>query len=220
MQYLRRLIKFFILLFILSILSIRIFATEYTIPEKQENKYVYDVENQITADNAEKINQWCKELDEKTNIQIYVFTFKGIKRPHAMKTYILADQINQKMQEEGKETITIFVSNEQEKIIVDYSAGLEVCTLYYVKLYHSYLEENTYNYAIRSTVSRMITQMAEEQEVDIQGVFKQQDVEKNEYKDDTFGRVAILITIVFLTVIVIIAIFNVAKEEFIANRKW
>lgn len=220
MQYLRRLIKFFILLFILSILSIRIFAIEYNIPEKQENKYVYDVENQISTGTMEKINKWCKELDEKSNIQIYIITFNDILNPNAMKAYMIADQINQEMKEDGKEVITIFVSKEKNKIIVDYSSGIELNSLYYVKLFHKNLEESDYSGAIRSTVYTLVKQMASIQEIEIDGVYKIQNAEQIKYNDDTYKRILIIGTVIFLSSLCIIAISTVAMEEFIANRKW
>lgn len=214
MKHYRRLIKFSMLLFIMTFVLCINASAEYEIPQKEEGKYVYDVEGTIRSKALEKIESWCKELDEKADVQIFVITFKDIKG-NTVAPYIKADEVHKFMIDEEKETITIFASQRENKIVVKSTKGVDIKSVGYINIFYTD-EENDFSNAITKVVEGFVKALKKQNNVQIEDETE----EKPEVKEQLL-RSAFM---VFMTIIIIFAfgmaiIVTVREERERVNRR-
>lgn len=204
----RHLLKFSMLLFIIAFALCINVSAEYEIPQKEEGRYVYDVEGTIKSKTIQKLENWCKELDEKADIQIFIVTFRDIKG-NTVEPYFKADQVLEAMKEEGKETITIFVSEKEEKIVVDSTDGVDVSNIGYINIFYTGFDENDYSSAITEVVDNFVKVLSKQNNVQIENVVEEQpDIKEQLVKNVFYAVGTTIIVIVF-----IIAIIVIFKEE-------
>lgn len=217
MKTYRRLIKFSMLLFAITLaLCVNVSAKDtYEIPIKEHGRYVYDEESTIKSKNLEKIESWCEELDEKTNIQIFVITFKDINGK-TVAPYLKASEVHMNMVEEGKETITIFASEKEKKIVVKSTDGVNIQNVGHTNLFYAKLVEKDFSDAITLIVENFIKVLTKKNDIQIDNTVEEQpDIKEQLVKN---------ILLVVITIIVIIAfsisiIVNLKVETERATRR-
>lgn len=177
------------------------------LPTVEENVYIYDDDNIIDDEVEEKLNRMLVELEEKTEVEFTVVSVKSLL-DRSIEDYANNLFNTMGIGKKGKDNgVLLLFSRSDEKVRLEIGRGLEGCLNdskcgrildnYFVP----YRENDEYTEATEMTVKAVLKVLAEEYEIDIQGLEKDLSAE-----DDSDVWLWIIIIVIFIVIIVIGAI--------------
>lgn len=179
------------------------------IPTVEEDVYIYDEDNIVDDDVEENLNKMLVELEEKTEVEFAVVSVESLL-DRSIEDYANNLFNTLGVGKKGKDNgVLLLFSRSDEKVRLEIGRGLEGCLNdskcgrilddYFVP----YRENDEYTKATEMTVKAVLNVIAEEYEIDIQGLEKDLSVEND--SDDGL-LLCLWIIIIVIAVIVIGAI--------------
>ncbi len=188
------------------------------IPTVQENVYVYDQDNILDDETEQKLNTLLVELERQTTSEVVVITVESLLDMEIEDySYELANTlgIGKAKEDNG---VLLLMSRSDEKVRLEIGKGLEGCLNdskcgrildnYFVP----YREEDKYSEGTYKTVQAVVSVVAEEYEVTIDGSdeeiakeFKQQE---EDHDKKLLRMIIIIIVLAILFVICDFAFFD------------
>lgn len=181
------------------------------IPTVEKDVYIYDEDNIVDDDIEKNLNKMLVELEEKTEVEFAVVSVKSLLY-RSIEDYANNLFNTLGIGKKGKDNgVLLLFSRSDEKVRLEIGRGLEGCLNdskcgrilddYFVP----YRENDEYTKATEMTVKAVLNVIAEEYEIDIQGLEKDLSVE-DDSEDGLLLWVFIIIIIIFSATIVIVAI--------------
>lgn len=180
-------------------------SSKIPIPTVKEDVYVYDEDNIIDDDVEDEINDMLVDLEEKTEAEFAVITVENLQG------YEIEDYANELFNTLGigkdneDNGVLLLISRSDERVRLEIGRGLEGCLNdakcgrilddYFVP----YRESNNYTEGTELTVEAVLNVLADEYDVQIQGVDEDLQVQEDD-KEPSW----IFIAIVFIIVIIIV----------------
>lgn len=179
------------------------------IPTVEKDVYIYDQDNIIDDDVEAKLNKMIVELEEKTEAEFAVISIQSLKNrtieEYANNIFNTLG-IGKKGEDNG---VLLIFSRSDERVRLEIGRGLEGCLndskcgrildTYFVP----YRENDEYTKATELTVEAVLNVIAEEYDVNIQGLEKNLTVEE---ESDSLSGSEIIITIIILFILLCIIV--------------
>ena len=178
------------------------------IPTVEKDVYIYDEDNIIDDDVEEELNKMLVELEEKTEAEFAVVSVESLL-DRSIENYANNLFNTLGIGKKGKDNgVLLLFSRSDEKVRLEIGRGLEGCLndSKCGRILDDYLvpyrENDEYTKATEMTVKAVLNAIAEEYEIDIQGLEKDLSVEDN--SDDGLPLwVWIIIILIAIAVVVI-----------------
>lgn len=177
---------------------------EIPIPTVEEDIYIYDEDDIINDDVEDKLNKMLVELEEKTEVEFAIISTQSLLdrsiEEYANNLYNTLG-IGKKDKDNG---VLLLISRTDEKVRLEVGRGLEgflvdsKCGRILDDYFVPYRENDEYTKATEMTVQAVLQVMAEEYEIEIQGLDEELSVEKQASKSMEGWKVALLLAIVIL----------------------
>ena len=212
----RRIISYLMLLMVLATLMSMLAgcatSEKIPIPTVEKDVYIYDEDNIIDDDVEKNLNKMLVELEEKTEVEFAVVSVNSLL-DRSIEDYANNLFNTLGIGKKGKDNgVLLLFSRSDKKVRLEIGRGLEGCLNdskcgrilddYFVP----YRESDEYTKATEMTVKAVLNVIAEEYEIDIQGLEKNLSAEDN-YDDETeLARLILVIIILIIIVIVLIII--------------
>lgn len=183
-------------------------SEEIPIPTVEKDVYIYDEDNIIDDDIEKELNKMLVELEENTETEFVVISVESLlDRSIEDYTNNLFNTLG--IGKKGKDNgVLLLFSRSDEKVRLEIGRGLEGCLNdskcgrildnYFVP----YRENDEYTKATEMTVKAVLNVIAEEFEIDIQGLEKDPNVGDN--SDDELPLWVWIIIIILIIAIVVI----------------
>lgn len=211
----KRIISYVMLLMVfttlMSMLTGCTTSEKIPIPKVEKNIYIYDEDNIIDDDVEKELNKMLVELEEKTEAEFAVVSVESLL-DRSIEDYANNLFNTLGIGKKGKDNgVLLLFSRSGEKVRLEIGRGLEGCLNdakcgrilddYFVP----YRENDEYTKATEMTVKAVLNVIAEEYEINIQGLEKDLPVEDD--SDDGLPLwVWIIIILVAIAIVVIGAI--------------
>lgn len=217
----RRIISCMILLIVLTTLMSMLTgctsSKKIPIPTVKEDVYIYDEDNIIDDDVEKKLNKMLVELEEKTEVEFAVISVESLL-DRSIEDYANNLFNTLGIGKKGKDNgVLLLFSRSDERVRLEIGRGLEGCLNdskcgrilddYFVP----YRENDEYTEATEMTVKAVLSVIAEEYEIDIQGLEKDLSVEED--SDNEFPLWVIVVIILIIALVVIGTICNVDSSS-------
>lgn len=203
-----------VLSMLLSILSGCATSEKIPIPTVQKDVYIYDDDNIIDDDIENELNQMLVQLEEKTEAEFAVVSVKSLLG-RSIEDYsnniFNTLGIGKKNKDNG---VLLLFSRSDSKVRLEIGRGLEGCLNdakcgrilddYFVP----YRESDEYTKATELTVNAVLNVIAEEYEIDIEGLEKNLTLEKNSEESSDDGSFIWILLLILLIVIVVTILFS------------
>lgn len=209
----KRIISFMMLIMVLTTLMSTLTgcatSEKIPIPTVEKDVYIYDEDNIIDDDVEKELNKMLVELEEKTNAEFAVISVESLL-DRSIEDYAnnLFNTLGIGKKEEDNGVLLLF-SRSDKKVRLEIGRGLEGCLNdakcgrilddYFVP----YREYDEYTKATELTVKAVLTVIAQEYEINIQGLENDLPVQENSDDELLFWIIIILILIVIIVVGVI-----------------
>ena len=181
------------------------------IPTVEKDVYIYDEDNIVDDDIEKNLNKMLVELEEKTEVEFAVVSVKSLLY-RSIEDYANNLFNTLGIGKKGKDNgVLLLFSRSDEKVRLEIGRGLEgylndsKCGRILDDYFVPYRENDEYTKATEMTVKAVLNVIAEEYEIDIQGLEKDLSVE-DDSDDGLLLWVFIIIIIIFSATIVIVAI--------------
>lgn len=187
------------------------------IPKVEKDVYIYDEDNVVDDDLEEELNKMLVELEKKTEAEFAVVSVKSLL-DRSIEDYANNLFNTLGIGKKGKDNgVLLLFSRSDEKVRLEIGRGLEGCINdskcgrilddYFVP----YRENDEYTKATEMTVKAILNVIAEEYEIDIQGLEKDLSVEDD--SDDGLPLCVWIIAILIFISIVIGVICDVGSSS-------
>ena len=203
-----------ILVLILGIFTFTISGCDISekipIPTVEDGVYVYDDGNIIDDDVETTINNMLVELEEKTEVEFAVITvedLRGLEIEEYANNLFNTLGIGKKGEDNG---LLLLISQPDERVRLEIGRGLEgslndaKCGRILDDYFVPYRENDEYTKGTELTVEATLNVLADEYDVQIQGL--DEDLQVEEEEEETSGGFFIAIVIILVIIIVIIII--------------
>ena len=184
------------------------------IPKVEKDVYIYDDDNIIDDDVEKKLNTILVELEEKTETEFAVVSVKSLL-DRSIEDYANNLFNTLEIGKKGKDNgVLLLFSRSDKKVRLEIGRGLEGCLndskcgRILDKYFVPYRENDEYTKATEMTVKAVLNVLAEEYEINIQGVGNEFSVENEADSDDGLPLWVWIIIGVFLAMIIITIIFS------------
>ena len=184
------------------------------IPKVEKDVYIYDDDNIIDDDVEKKLNKMLVELEEKTGAEFAVVSVKSLL-DRSIEDYANNLFNTLGIGKKGKDNgVLLLFSRSDKKVRLEIGRGLEGCLndskcgRILDKYFVPYRENDEYTKATEMTVKAVLNVLAEEYEINIQGVGNEFSVENEADSDDGLPLWVWIIIGVFLAMIIITIIFS------------
>lgn len=204
-----------ILVLILGIFTFTISGCDISekipIPTVEDGVYVYDDGNIIDDDVETTINNMLVELEEKTEVEFAVITvedLRGLEIEEYANNLFNTLGIGKKGEDNG---LLLLISQPDERVRIEIGRGLEgllndaKCGRILDDYFVPYRENDEYTKGTELTVEATLNVLADEYDVQIQGLDEDLQVEEEEEEISGGFFIAIVIILVIIIVIIIIA---------------
>lgn len=204
-----------ILVLILGIFTFTISGCDISekipIPTVEDGVYVYDDGNIIDDDVETTINNMLVELEEKTEVEFAVITvedLRGLEIEEYANNLFNTLGIGKKGEDNG---LLLLISQPDERVRLEIGRGLEgflndaKCGRILDDYFVPYRENDEYTKGTELTVEATLNVLADEYNVQIQGLDEDLQVEEEEEEISGGFFIAIVIILVIIIVIIIIA---------------
>lgn len=177
------------------------------IPTVQENVYVYDQDDIIDEETEQKLNALLVKVESETTAEIAVVTVDSLLDMEIEDySYELANTLGIGKADEDN-GILLLISRNDEKVRLEIGSGLEGCLPdskcgrildnYFVP----YREEDKYSEATYKTIQAIVSVVADEYEVTIDGSDEAIAKEFKQQEEEHSKKVLILIIIIVVLII-------------------
>ena len=177
------------------------------IPQVQENVYVYDQDNILDDETEQKLNTLLVELERQTTAEVVVITVDSLLDMEIEDySYELANTLGIGKAEEDN-GVLLLISRNDEKVRLEIGKGLEGCLNdskcgrildnYFVP----YREEDKYSEGTYKTIQAVVSVVAEEYEVTIDGSDEEIAKEFKQQEEDYNRKVLIIVIVVIILLI-------------------
>lgn len=188
------------------------------IPQVQENVYVYDQDNILDNETEQKLNTLLVELERQTTAEVVVITVNSLLDMEIEDySYELANTLGIGKAEEDN-GVLLLISRNDEKVRLEIGKGLEGCLNdskcgrildnYFVP----YREEDKYSEGTYKTIQAVVSVVAEEYEVTIDGsdqaIAEEYKQQEEEYNKKMTRAIIIIFAIIFLLVLCDVIFFD------------
>ena len=181
------------------------------IPKIEKDVYIYDDDNIIDDDVEKKLNKMLVELEEKTEAEFAVVSVKSLL-DKSIEDYANNLFNTLGIGKKGKDNGALLLfSRSDKKVRLEIGRGLEgalndsKCGRILDKYFVPYRENNEYTKATEMTVKAVLTVIAEEYEVNIQGletdISVEDDSDDSDDKDDKAYLYTVIIIILFIGIL-------------------
>lgn len=184
------------------------------IPKVEKDVYIYDDDNIIDDDVEKKLNKMLVELEEKTEAEFAVVSVKSLL-DKSIEDYANNLFNTLGIGKKGKDNGALLLfSRSDKKVRLEIGRGLEGCLndskcgRILDKYFVPYRENDEYAKATEMTVKAVLNVLAEEYEINIQGVGNEFSVENEADLDDGLPLWVWIIIGIFLAMIIITIIFS------------
>ena len=212
------LIVLMVLATIMSMLTGCTSSEKIPIPQAQKNIYIYDEDNIIDDDVEMKLNEMLVELEEKTEAEFVIVSVESLLN-RSIEDYANNLFNTLGIGKKGKDNgVLLLFSRSDERVRLEIGRGLEGCLNdskcgrilddYFVP----YREDDDYTTATELTVKAVLNVLAEEYEIDIQGLEKDLSIEED--ADDEWPLWLIIFLIILIAIIVIGFVCVIASGGF------
>lgn len=175
------------------------------IPTVEKDIYIYDDDNIIDDDVEKQLNRMLVELEDKTEAEFVVVSVEsllGRSIEYYANNLFNTLGIGKKGKDNG---VLLLFSRSDEKVRLEIGRGLEGCLNdskcgrildnYFVP----YRENDEYTEATKMTVKAVLSVIAEEYKIDIQGLEEDLAIE-----DDSYNKIPLYVWIIIIIVIALI----------------
>jgi len=213
-MYKKRRISFVVIIaVVLSLLSILTACTttgKIPIPTVRENVYIYDDDNVIDDDVEKRLNQMLVELEEKTEVEFAVISIQSLL-DRSIEEYSNNVFNTLGIGKKGKDNgLLLLFSKSDARVRLEIGRGLEGC-LNDAKCgrildnhFVPYRETDEYTKATDLTVNAILAVLAEEYNIDIEGLEKNLAQENPSVEDaDKLSFTGMIITFLLLVIVII-----------------
>lgn len=174
------------------------------IPTVEDGVFVYDEDNIIDDDVEEKINDMLVDLEEKTDVEFAVITVEDLQgreiEDYANNLFNTLG-IGKKGEDNG---LLLLISRSDERVRIEVGRGLEGCLNdakcgrilddYFVP----YRESDEYTEGAELTVRAILNVLADEYDVQIQGVSEDLQVQEEETDDLEWVKITLIVIMIIL----------------------
>lgn len=174
------------------------------IPTVEDGVFVYDEDNIIDDDVEEKINDMLVDLEEKTDVEFAVITVEDLQgreiEDYANNLFNTLG-IGKKGEDNG---LLLLISRSDERVRIEVGRGLEGCLNdakcgrilddYFVP----YRESDEYTEGTELTVRAILNVLADEYDVQIQGVSEDLQVQEEETDDLEWVKITLIVIMIIL----------------------
>lgn len=179
------------------------------IPKVEKNVYIYDDDNVIEDDVEKKLNAMLVELEEKTSVEFVIVSVKNLLN-QSIEGYAnnLFNTLGIGKKEKDNGVLLLF-SRPDTKVRLEIGRGLEGCLTdskcgrilddYFVP----YRESDEYTKATELTAKAVLSVIAKEYNIEIDGVDESQLDEELTEKDDFLVLLLILVLFIVLVFVII-----------------
>lgn len=182
------------------------------IPTVEKDVYIYDEDDIIDDDIEKELNKMLVELEEKTETEFAIVSIESLL-DRSIEDYANNLFNTLGIGKKGKDNgVLLLFSRSDEKVRLEIGRGLEGCLNdskcgrilddYFVP----YRENDEYTKATEMTVKAVLNVIAEEYEIDIQGLEKDLYVEDD--SDDGLPLWVLIIIIILIAVVLILTFCN------------
>ena len=189
------------------------------IPTAEKDVYIYDEDNIIDDDVEENLNKMLVELEEKTEVEFAVVSVESLL-DRSIEDYANNLFNTWGVGKKGKDNgVLLLFSRSDEKVRLEIGRGLEGCLNdskcgrilddYFVP----YRENDEYTKATEMTVKAVLNVIAEEYEIDIQGLEKDLSVEDDSAEDDSDDGLPLWIWIIIIIIVIAIIIIGAICDD-------
>ena len=219
----KRIISYVVLLMVLTALM-SMFAgcatsEKIPIPTVKENVFIYDEDNIVDDDVEEALNKMLVELEEKTEVEFSIVSVESLL-DRSIEDYANNLFNTLGIGKKGKDNgVLLLFSRSDEKVRLEIGRGLEGCLTdskcgrilddYFVP----YREDDDYTKATEMTVKAVLTVIAEEYEIDIQGLETDDISIEDESKDKISDYICVIIIIACIIILSIIFTFFSGSDD-------
>lgn len=180
------------------------------IPKVEKDVYIYDDDNIIDDDVEKKLNKMLVELEEKTGAEFAVVSVKSLL-DRSIEDYANNLFNTLGIGKKGKDNGALLLfSRSDKKVRLEIGRGLEEflndskCGRILDQYFVPYREKDEYNQATEMTVKAVLNVLAEEYEINIQGVDNEFSVEDDADSDEGLPSWALIIIVIILIALIII----------------
>ena len=174
------------------------------IPTVEDGVFVYDEDNIIDDDVEEKINDMLVDLEEKTDVEFAVITVEDLQgreiEDYANNLFNTLG-IGKKGEDNG---LLLLISRSDERVRIEVGRGLEGCLNdakcgrilddYFVP----YRESDEYTEGTELTVQAILNVLADEYDVQIQGVSEDLQVQEEGTDDLEWVKITLIVIMIIL----------------------
>lgn len=181
-------------------------SEEIPIPTVEKDVYIYDEDNIIDDDVEKELNQMLVELEEKTEVEFAIISIESLLgrsiEDYANNLFNTLG-IGKKGQDNG---VLLLFSRSDGKVRLEIGRGLEgflndsKCGRILDNYFVPHRENDEYTKATEMTVKAVLNVIAEEYEIDIQGLEKDFSGENNS-SDEISTWVCIIIFIILMFIV-------------------
>ncbi len=204
----KRIISCMMLLVVFCCIFTGCTSKEIPIPQIEKNVYIYDEDNVINDDVEKNLNKMLIDLEKKTGTEFAVISVKSLLNisieSYANNLFNTLG-IGKKDQDNG---ILLLFSRSDNKVRLEIGRGLESCLndskcgrildQYFVP----YREDDEYSKATEMTVKAILTVIAKEYDIDIQGIEGDFPIENNSDNLPLWGWIIIFIVLVIAIAVI------------------
>ena len=180
------------------------------IPKVEKDIYIYDDENIIDDDAEKKLNKMLVELEEKTGAEFAVVSVKSLL-DRSIEDYANNLFNTLGIGKKGKDNGALLLfSRSDKKVRLEIGRGLEGCLndskcgRILDKYFVPYRENDEYTKATEMTVKAVLNVLAEEYEINIQGVENEISVDDETEADSDDGLPSWVLAIIVILIVLII----------------
>ena len=187
------------------------------IPIVEDGVFVYDEDNIIDDDVEHKINDMLLELEEKTEAEFAVITVEDLQdweiEDYANNLFNTLG-IGKKGEDNG---LLLLISRSDERVRLEVGRGLEGCLNdakcgrildnYFVP----YRESDEYTEGTELTVEAVLNVLADEYDIQIQGLNK--DLQVQEEETDDFKWIKIALIVIMMILVTVRFVFSLISDD-------
>lgn len=186
---------------------------EIQIPSVQQDVYVYDQDGCIDDEVEAELNSLLVELEEKTEAEFAVVSISSLNG------YTIEEYANKLFNSLGigkddkDNGVLLLLSRSDTKVRLEIGRGLEgylndaKCGRILDEYFVPYREKDNYAEGTRLTVNAVLTVIAEEYQVELQGL------EQLEFNNEDEADTPVWVYIVIFIIVIIVAFLKASKED-------
>lgn len=189
------------------------------IPKVEENVYIYDDDNVIEDDVEKKLNAMLVDLEEKTSVEFVIVSAKSLL-DRSIEGYANNLFNTLGIGKKGKDNgVLLLFSRSDTKVRLEIGRGLEglltdsKCGRILDNYFVPYRENDEYTKATELTAKAVLSIIAKEYNIEIDGLDENLIDEESRTEDNSFPRWLIILIIFIIVAVIVILDYVCAKKS-------